>query len=653
MPERCVVETSMNGRCVMLLLALSTACSNTSEAVQSISAGSPELAGDGGGRAGDLGPDATTAAASDASSRDPDGASPSSSHDGGRADSGAAPPPDAGTEDGATAPDGAVDGSCDMAPSGCQNERCDEIDNDDDGWIDENSYVCFQEPEASTIDHRVVPCPSPASLRAIDADLDIRAEYGPLLSGDEVVCSEAESGRELTRVQKHLYTALMALRAIEFDQPLPWTDQDNLYAWLVERIAGIRLRSDVGASYCCQPPEDATGPYVNIAIPPRWESSDLFMSETGVDVWGLAELLVHEANHTVRAHSCNGDDQTIAELGSWGVVYYLNRLLAYHSDPCFVRPDPTGAIAGELEGEGAYLERAATMANRVHRTRFCAESSVALPPPPVPLCGDDCSPSPERCNLIDDDCDGRVDEEATGYACGTDEGVCTAGTVTACEGGLERCSGQSPGEELCFDSLDNDCDGSVDEQGCSACAGRSGEIRDQSVSVHSQAALERLRGVGCITGSLQVMGPGITDLSPLSNLQAVGGDLAFRRIETQDMGGLDALEYSYRLFLVDNPELTTLRGLEGLQEVGWNLWIRGNTKLESLDGLDNLGRFVSINIEYNPALTSLDGIDRPRVDGGLSVSNNERLPQCQVDALATRVGLACAACTGNGGACAP
>src|SRR5690606_12071492 len=73
----------------------------------------------------------------------------------------------------------------------------------------------------------------------------------------------------------------------------------------------------------------------------------------------------------------------------------------------------------------------------------------------------------EVCNGRDDDCDGTVDEGLTPPAnlC-SPNGVC-AGTTPTCEGaGGWKCNYpstyQASGETRC-DSLDNDCDGFVDE----------------------------------------------------------------------------------------------------------------------------------------------------------------------------------------------
>jgi MYXO-CTERM domain-containing protein len=65
------------------------------------------------------------------------------------------------------------------------------------------------------------------------------------------------------------------------------------------------------------------------------------------------------------------------------------------------------------------------------------------------------------CNGRDEDCDGRFDEDFAASSCGVDTGECTAGT-TRCTAGVLSCSGsQGPVSEAC-NGLDDDCDGTID-----------------------------------------------------------------------------------------------------------------------------------------------------------------------------------------------
>ncbi|MEZ4473512.1 MAG: MopE-related protein [bacterium] len=72
---------------------------------------------------------------------------------------------------------------------------------------------------------------------------------------------------------------------------------------------------------------------------------------------------------------------------------------------------------------------------------------------------------PELCNGIDDNCNGTVDERPRGEgdACDTGEpGACGAGVQTCRDGRLTCPQSISPIAERC-DTLDNDCDGRTDE----------------------------------------------------------------------------------------------------------------------------------------------------------------------------------------------
>jgi formylglycine-generating enzyme required for sulfatase activity len=71
----------------------------------------------------------------------------------------------------------------------------------------------------------------------------------------------------------------------------------------------------------------------------------------------------------------------------------------------------------------------------------------------------------ERCNGLDDDCDGAVDEElGLGGVCEAGTGACAATGVLACMGDEVACDAQpgAPSLEAC-NGVDDDCDGDTDE----------------------------------------------------------------------------------------------------------------------------------------------------------------------------------------------
>lgn len=77
-----------------------------------------------------------------------------------------------------------------------------------------------------------------------------------------------------------------------------------------------------------------------------------------------------------------------------------------------------------------------------------------------------CIPSAEKCDNLDNDCDGDVDGEVLGnYTCGV--GACKSTNLLCIRGVIRQCVPGKPSPEKCGDRIDNDCDGGIDELGCS------------------------------------------------------------------------------------------------------------------------------------------------------------------------------------------
>src|SRR5712692_2971841 len=132
----------------------------------------------------------------------------------------------------------------------------------------------------------IAQCPSPTEVAASDRDLTLTFENDPTIG--RTVCSAAQSSRDLTLLQAQVYRVLTVMRQLTFDAPLPWTS-NSLYGWLVSSIRGIRLRGDIGTSFCCVPADTIDIQTQNLAalqFPSdfRW-------------VGTLMVLFVHEARH--------------------------------------------------------------------------------------------------------------------------------------------------------------------------------------------------------------------------------------------------------------------------------------------------------------------------------------------------------------------
>jgi hypothetical protein len=205
-------------------------------------------------------------------------------------------------------------------------------------------------------DHFLSKCPTREQVRSVDGDLRLQFESDP--TGDEpLACTTAAGSRDLSPMKKRVYNTLLLMKQLEFDRPLPWTRQP-LYRWFIDTVDGIRFRSDIRNSSCCQPARTISMAVTNLVIrhTDRWVEPAV---RGGLD--GFLLVLVHEARHAQGLpHTCGSKDQTLDEMGSWAVQYYLARWLAEHTDQSFF-----------TSGKIRYTERLLREADNLRKQQFC------------------------------------------------------------------------------------------------------------------------------------------------------------------------------------------------------------------------------------------------------------------------------------------
>jgi hypothetical protein len=139
---------------------------------------------------------------------------------------------------------------------------------------------------------------------------------------------------------------------------------------------------------------------------------------------------------------------------------------------CDGQIDEDFAVMDDVDNCGA----CGNVCNLLHATAICVAGECEVDTcepdfydinPLVPGCELFCDPPDpgvEICDGADNDCDGATDEgnPGGGADCGSDVGACTTG-ITTCSFGTLFCLGEvTPGLETC-NNVDDDCDGSTDE----------------------------------------------------------------------------------------------------------------------------------------------------------------------------------------------
>jgi hypothetical protein len=123
-------------------------------------------------------------------------------------------------------------------------------------------------------------------------------------------------------------------------------------------------------------------------------------------------------------------------------------------------------------------------------------------------------------------------------------------------------------------------------------------------TANSQALLDLLAGCTTINGDLTISASGITNLSSLSSLTTINGNLQ----------------------IINTTNLASLNGLSNLTTINGTLSL-GNTNISNLDGISNLNTVSGIGLSQNNSLTNIQGLSNVAgiMSGAITIFQNNNL----------------------------
>lgn len=191
-------------------------------------------------------------------------------------------------------------------------------------------------------------CPTATQKAAIDRDFIIT--FSDVIDNDiwenyPYVCNvHTFTSTEPTRVK--VYNVIRFLKELEFNRPLPFTQDKSIYEYITTNSANRKL--SVAVQFGCSLHSSAynftTAFSGNFS---RWypvlsdNKSECTQANPGApdnefvfNPLFAADLFVHEAQHAItnRIHTGgNGNDRTIDEMGAWAAQFYFNAWIALYS----------------------------------------------------------------------------------------------------------------------------------------------------------------------------------------------------------------------------------------------------------------------------------------------------------------------------------
>lgn len=144
------------------------------------------------------------------------------------------------------------------------------------------------------------------------------------------MCRASEGSADLTYHHLQFVHALILMKELRFDAPLPWTP-NTLYGWFRDLGAGAYVEMEDGLSTCCS----AGSREIHFRVGSSTAEPPLDGDAVFIAIAGL----IHEARHIeVGQHPCSERrwDNRVDDLGSWGTQVRFYEFVAKHSDPAVV-----------------------------------------------------------------------------------------------------------------------------------------------------------------------------------------------------------------------------------------------------------------------------------------------------------------------------
>lgn len=175
-----------------------------------------------------------------------------------------------------------------------------------DVWADGPMPV----PLPTWLDRQLEVCPTEAELADV---ADIRVVFGGATASGPLACTRELDSANLTEYQERVYQALLAMRRLRYNKPLPWTDRP-LYDWFARTVVSVEVEYGVGNSFA-----DIPRRTIHIVFnPPLGPPAHPDLPWIAVE--RLAGAMIHEARHLdFGPHTCGTTlDRTVAEMGAFG-----------------------------------------------------------------------------------------------------------------------------------------------------------------------------------------------------------------------------------------------------------------------------------------------------------------------------------------------